>query len=215
MKTVVFDLDGTLLDSAPDIIDSLKAALNRVGISCEVPIPSTIVGPPIQGMIDNMNLAISEDQKLKIVRAFRESYDSSTMRLTAPFDGAQDLLIELKRLGWRIFFATNKPYLPTSRLIERFFGDFVDGYCCIDSIPDRKLSKLEMLRFLMHERNIDAHHAIMIGDGAADIKAGSEMGWRTIAVNWGYGEEKDLRIEKPTWWANKMQEILQHLSGIK
>lgn len=215
MKTVVFDLDGTLLDSAPDIINSLTAAMESAGIFNKTPIPSTIVGPPIRDMIDNMDLAIPECQKLKIVSAFRSHYDSSPMPLTAPFDGAQDLLIELKRLGWRIFFATNKPHFPTSRLVERFFGNLIDGYCCIDSMPNKKLSKPEMLRSLILEHNIHAHHAIMVGDGAADIKAGSEMGWQTIAVNWGYGKEKDLRTEKPTWWANELQEILQHLSKIE
>lgn len=155
MKTVVFDLDGTLLDSAPDIIDNLTVALRSVGIFHTTPIPSSLVGPPIQEMIDNMGIEISENQKVELISEFRKNYDSSAMPLTTPFHGAQNLLLELKRLGWNIFFATNKPYLPTSRLIKQFFHGFVDGYCCIDSVSNKKLSKLEMLRFLELEYAIN------------------------------------------------------------
>ncbi|MBI3358174.1 MAG: HAD family hydrolase [Nitrospirae bacterium] len=211
MKTVVFDLDGTLLDSAPDIIDSLEYALAKAGIILNRPIPVAVVGPPVREMIDRLGIVITKDQELQVIDAFRKHYDPSPMLLTRPYWGAQTLLAELQKRGWSIFFATNKPCFPTARLIERFFSGFVDDFCCVDTIPDKKLSKREMLEILTYKHSLKSQNSIMIGDRSADIRAGREIGWRTIAVGWGYGAESKLRLEEPTWWARSMENILECL----
>lgn len=207
MENYVFDLDGTLIDSAPDIIWSLEFALKEVGINYSVPIPSTVVGPPVIGMLKKLNLVLTEDQEAKAVAAFRRHYDTSLMPLTKPYVGAIKLLMSLKQRGGMVFLATNKPKLPTAMLINRFFSsELIYDFCCIDSIEGKKLSKLQMLEELTRMYGLKSSDSVMIGDGPVDIAAGNALGWKTVAVKYGYGTEEELSKENPTYWVDSLSE---------
>lgn len=215
MNTIVFDLDGTLLDSAPDIIASLECALKTAGIEFIGPISSSIIGPPVQSMIERLGLKRTNEQELQAIKLFRQFYDSSIMPFTRPYFGAANLLIALKRQGWKIFLATNKPTIPTTRLLNIFFDGLIDDFCCVDTVIDRKLSKREMLVELTAKYCLQPEFSIMVGDSSADIKAGREMGWKTIAVEWGYGTQAELRLAEPTHLVGKMQDILDFIKNIE
>jgi phosphoglycolate phosphatase len=214
VKTIVFDLDGTLLDSAPDIVSSLQQALIEAEIEFQYPISQFVVGPPVIGMIDRLGLKRTEEQEMIAVNSFRRIYDPSPMLLTKPYSGAIEILQLLKKSGFQIFVATNKPVIPTSRLIDRFFKALVDDFCCVDSLEGRKLSKKEMLEVLSNRHNLLKDSSIMIGDGNTDIRAGSELGWKTIAVGWGYSTELELRSESPTYFSREMGEIFGYLKEL-
>ena len=214
MNTVVFDLDGTLIDSAADIIASLENSLDGAGIRFNAPIPTNVVGPPIHELIDRLGLNRTDEQQLHAIQLFRAHYDHSDMPLTKPYLGAVQLLNDLKRRGWKIYCATNKPAVPTSRLIERFFDNLIDDFCCVDTIPNNKLSKREMLEVLTNKHGLLPAHCVMVGDGNADVKAGREMGWETIAVGWGYGDQAELISEKPTLWVERIEHMYEVLDLI-
>ncbi|MBK8805010.1 MAG: HAD hydrolase-like protein [Fibrobacteres bacterium] len=211
IRHVVFDLDGTLVHSAPDVLASLSAALTHAGVAYSVPIPESVIGPPVKGMIERMGVRIDPGQMDVAVAAFRASYDPSPMLLTFPYPGADELLARLKQRNLRVYLATNKPTEPTKRLVERFFKGMVDDICCVDGIPGRRLSKREMLEELAARHAIAPDEAVMVGDGAVDIGGGRQVGWTTIAVRWGYGTIEELENESPSIWAGTLGEIARLL----
>lgn len=209
----VFDLDGTLVHSAPDVLACLELALLEAGIAVDGPIPDSVIGPPVRGMIGRLGLGCSPEQEDAAVAAFRRIYDGSNMPLTRPYPEVEPLLSTLKSRGWCVCLATNKPITPTLRLIDRFFPGLIDEICCIDSMADRRLSKREMLEELSSRRKLLGRASWMIGDTSADIAAGREIGWRTIAVDWGYGSAEEFNRETPTFRAIVPSEILTILEN--
>lgn len=212
MPAAVFDLDGTLVHSAPDIIANLRLALQEAGLPCPSLIPDSIIGPPVQGMIQGLGIHCTPEQERMAVAAFRRLYDASPMPLTKPYPKAIHLLQTLRTAGWSIHVATIKPTLPTQHLIQRFFPDLVQAVGCSDLQEGRKLSKFEILQHLTAQQHLREADSWMIGDSASDIQAGRTMGWKTIAVRWGYGKEADIQAEGPTCWARDLTEILSLLS---
>lgn len=213
IHSVVFDLDGTLLDSAPDILEELGRALATAGVECGARFTRADIGPPIADMLERAGVALEEAQRRAVVGAFRERYDVSAYPGTRPYDGAVECVAALRARGLTLGVATNKPLVPTRRLLDRWFpGAFVDCVC-VDSLPDRRLSKEEMLRELSRRHGLEPAASIMVGDGAADLRAGRALGWRTVAALYGYGDPASLHAEAPDWSIRAIPELVPLLTG--
>jgi phosphoglycolate phosphatase len=213
IHSVVFDLDGTLLDSAPDILEELGRALAAAGVEGAVRFTRADIGPPIAEMLARAGVPLDEAQLRNVVGAFRERYDVSTYPGTRPFDGAGECVAALRARGVTLGVATNKPAVPTRRLLDRWFpGAFADCVC-VDSLPDRRLSKEEMLRELSRRHGLAPAASIMVGDAASDLRAGRALGWRTVAALYGYGDAASLHAEAPDWSIRSIPELLPLLEG--
>lgn len=207
MPAVIFDLDGTLLDSAPDVLDALAQALDSVGITWAGPLPQTLIGPPVQGMVEKLGLPASQPEIEAVVRAFRSIYDGGQQPLTQPYEGAVEILVDLRKVGWGTYLATNKPILPTQRLVARFFPGLFDDLCCVDSCEGRRLTKTEMVDALLDRHGLCPGTSIVVGDGVADLRAGKDLGCTTIAVGWGYGVREELEAESPDHWVEGFPQL--------
>jgi phosphoglycolate phosphatase len=213
IHSVVFDLDGTLLDTAPDILEELERALAAVGVGGAPRFVRADIGPPIADMVERAGVALSELERQRVVATFRERYDVSSYPATRPFDGALQCVEALRRRGVVLAVATNKPATPTRRLLERWFpGAFADCVC-VDSLPDRRLTKEQMLRELARRLRLEPAAAVMVGDAASDLRAGRALGWRTVAAIYGYGDPASLRAEAPDWSIGSLAELAPLLVG--
>ncbi len=207
IRNVVFDLDGTLVDSAPDIIECLRLAVAEAGIVSERPLTSALIGPPVSEMLRIWGEGLSDAQITSALAAFRRIYDASELEHTVPYPGITAALGELASAGVCLFVATNKPLRVTRNILHRRFpGTFAD-LCCVDSHPTRRLSKTEMLQDLSSRYGLRGIETAIVGDGESDMRAGAELGWRTMAVLYGYGEPDALRSHCPTWTVATPQEI--------
>jgi len=191
-QTVVFDLDGTLVHSAPDILAALEQALHEAKIPFTRPLPESLIGPPVLGMIERLGAPRTAEQESAAVAAFRRIYDPSPMSRSRPYPGGERLLRELSAQGVRVHVATNKPEKPTRVLLGRFFEGLVVDICCVDSLPGPRLTKEQMLQELTRRHGLDPASAAIVGDAASDIRAGQALGWQTIAVTWGYSARSEL-----------------------
>lgn len=149
---VLFDLDGTLIDSAPAILASYRDAFAAAGRAAVVPIDASIVGPPLletlQVLAGTTDAAVIEP----LAAGFKASYDSNGYRQTAAYDGVGEMLQRLADAGCTLSIATNKRLLPTRLILEHLgWADHFAAVYALDLFEPRLPNKAAMIARLMHK----------------------------------------------------------------
>jgi phosphoglycolate phosphatase len=188
VKTVVFDLDGTLVDSVPD----LTSALNRLLIARDL---AEFAAPEVQAMVGDGARALLERAfsargmalDAAALPAFLDDYTANAAVLTRPYPGVVETLNTLREAGWTLAVCTNKPEVP-AREVLRALG--LDGFFAAvgggDSFPTRKPDPAHLLATLEAAGGEPAR-AVMVGDHHNDVHAARGAGVRGIWAMWGYG----------------------------
>ncbi|WP_328357790.1 HAD-IA family hydrolase [Mycobacterium sp. NBC_00419] len=184
-QLVIFDLDGTLTDSADGIVASFRHALTAVG--AEVPggdLAGRIVGPPMHQTLTAMGLGELADDAMA---AYRADYTTRGWAMNSLFDGIPQLLEDLRAAGVRLAVATSKAE-PTARRILEHFGlseafDVIAGA----SVDGTRSSKAEVVAHALGQLQPLPQRVVMVGDRAHDVEGAAEHGIDTIVVGWGYG----------------------------
>jgi phosphoglycolate phosphatase len=188
VRSLLFDLDGTLIDSCPGIAASLAVAFRAAGRTMPPIDVRAVIGPPIRLMAARVDATLSEAELAAIEKAFRAEYDSQGWLQTVLFDGVVSALEELRDGGARIFLITNKPRIPTVGILERFgMTNLFEEIVTRDSRTPVYTGKAEMLSELLMRRRLAAETAVMIGDTAEDKDAATASGLAFIHASYGYG----------------------------
>lgn len=189
---VVFDLDGTLVDSLPGIQWSVEAALAETGIPARHRDLKPLIGPPIRRILAELS-GVSEEPALdRLERAFRSSYDSSGWRRTVCCEGALATLRALMDSGLSLYLVTNKPAPATIRILRSLrLAPFFQEIVCRDSRIPVFESKAEMLLDLLRRRGFSAAESLMVGDTLEDAHASLAAGMPCALVPHGYGRGLD------------------------
>jgi phosphoglycolate phosphatase len=186
VEGVLFDLDGTLLDSAPDLHAALVAYCVEVGVPAPDYAPMREVVSRGSRAILRCAFAESDEALLARMPRYLEIYQGMLAVHTRPFDGVAPLLeaIEAQALRWGI--VTNKPGFLTGELIRRMAWDLrASAVVCGDTLPVKKPDPAPVL--LACERaGVEPAHCVFVGDDARDVAAGRAAGLYTVAVRWGY-----------------------------
>ena len=185
---VIFDLDGTLIDSAPAILKSFREAFAQTGITPVCPIDESIIGPPLPETLQLLSGCAEPALIARLVEAFKASYDSTGYQATAAYAGIAELLAALTGAGLRLSIATNKRIHPT-RLILAHLGwrDFFTHVYALDLFAPRLPDKAAMIGRLLADQAIAREQAIYIGDRREDGESADANGLPFVAVTWGYG----------------------------
>jgi phosphoglycolate phosphatase-like HAD superfamily hydrolase len=184
-QLVIFDLDGTLTDSAEGIVASFLHALGHIG----APVPdgdlvARIVGPP---MDDTFHAMLDENAE-EAITAFRTEYASRGWAMNTLFDGIEPLLTDLRAAGVRLAVGTSK-LEPTARRILAHFG--LDGYFEViaGADPDgSRKSKEDVLAHALSQLQPLPERVLMVGDRSHDVHGAAAHGIDTVVVGWGYGQ---------------------------
>ncbi|MEY2632826.1 MAG: hypothetical protein RIR00_1480 [Pseudomonadota bacterium] len=186
---LIFDLDGTLIDSSPSILASMAAALAARGMPPKVELHSRLIGPPllttlgiISGESDPILLAaLAED--------FKAQYDSRGYQETRVMDGVQATLAALHAAGVRLFIVTNKRIHPT-RLILAHLGwsAWFERVYAPDCVSPRFPSKAAAISALIADAGLDPAACLYIGDTPEDEAAARAAGTGFRRAGWGYGD---------------------------
>ena len=207
IDSIIFDLDGTLIDSKDDILDSLSKALyDCCGV--EFPIGSFIIGPPLEEMLRIAAPNLSHRKISEIISSFRILYRNSGFQKTKYFDGIVPLLFELQNNNCRVFIATNKPLLLSQQILDTFANNFFHGkIIAVDSFSGKSLTKTEMLQELLSKFGLNKKKCIFIGDSPSDIEAAKLVGISSIAVGYGYFLKEALIQSSPDNFVETVNEL--------
>lgn len=188
--TVLIDLDGTLVDSAPGIVSTIAFTLKEMGK--EVPPMKDLVrwvGPPLPESFRTRG-HMADDEADEAVRVYRARYLDVGVYDAKLFEGVAGLLMGLKNAGAHLAIATSKPTTPATIMLEHFtLSDFFDVIACAadDETRGKKEEVVEDALAGLNARGVDTTSAIMIGDRIHDVEGAAVHGLDTIMVRWGYG----------------------------
>jgi phosphoglycolate phosphatase len=189
LSHIIFDLDGTLVDSAPSILECFQRLLQRNNLESSIPLTREIIGPPLLETIKKITHIYDENLLNFLVKDFQDIYDNGGYRSLIPFEGINSLIHDLYHSGLRLHIATNKRLKPTLLIIEYMkWNSFFSRIYASDSQHNKYKNKDEMIKFLLAENDISYKDAIYIGDTYQDANAAFNNHLRFIFANWGYGK---------------------------
>lgn len=186
---IVFDFDGTLVDSARGILNALQAVLEKHAITPKTGLQREIIGPPLMQTLQHVS-GLSDVSGLSVLAAdFKHVYDGDGYLETDPFPGIETALDSLQQAGLELHVATNKRAAPTRKVLGHlgWSGYFKSVYCLDEcsGCPD----KAAMLARLLTEQGLAASQSLYIGDTPADASAAAANALPFLAVAWGYGSQ--------------------------
>ncbi|MDO9597109.1 MAG: HAD hydrolase-like protein [Azoarcus sp.] len=185
---VIFDLDGTLIDSAPAILSSFRDAFATLGITPELTIEDGIIGPPLTETLELLSGSTDPALIARLSEQFKASYDTSGLLQTAAYDGIDELLARLKEAGLSLSIATNKRIHPTRLILDHLgWGRYFDAIYALDLFQPRLANKAAMIGRLLADRKIPLAAAVYIGDRTEDGESADANQLPFIATTWGYG----------------------------
>jgi phosphoglycolate phosphatase-like HAD superfamily hydrolase len=184
-QLVIFDLDGTLTDSAEGIVSSFRHALDTVGATVpDGDLAEMIVGPPMAHTLREMGLGDDADVAID---AYRADYTTRGWAMNKLFDGIPALLAELRGAGVRLAVATSKAE-PTARRILAHFGLAEHFEVIAGASPDgSRAAKAEVVAHALAQLGPLPERVLMVGDRSHDVEGAAEHGIDTVVVGWGYG----------------------------
>lgn len=214
-KIVIFDLDGTLLNTLDDLADSTNYALSKFGYPTRtIEEVRQFVGNGVAKLIER---AIPDGKNNsnfeKCLNIFKENYAQNMYNKTAPYNGIIEMLSNLKSKGIKIAVVSNKFDLAVKELCKKYFEGFIDFAAGENEAlginkkpaPDTVLSVLRKFSFSPED-------AVYVGDSDVDIMTAKNSKMPCISVTWGFRDEKFLLKSGATILINTPSEIYNHLA---
>ncbi|WP_346858886.1 HAD hydrolase-like protein [uncultured Draconibacterium sp.] len=211
---ILFDLDGTLTDNTQGIKNSLKYALNKMHVDgYSEAIMDQFIGPPLQWGFSNL-FGLNERNTKLAVEYFREYYGENGWHQNEPYDGIFEMLAELDAQGKKMYIATSKLEKYALQIMKHFEMDKYIIRLKGADYGGKKATKSQIITDLLEMQQLTpSEQIVMIGDTVFDIRGGKENGLSTVAVNYGFGKEEELRNENPDYFADDVDELYEILSA--
>lgn len=191
MASLLFDLDGTIADSAPGILSCLRATLAEFGAEPEPDADlSWVIGPPLHAIAGR--LLGGPERVEACVAAYRRRYGQEGIDAAQPYPGIVDALHSLHDAGHGLFVCTSKITPFAERIVDRFgISDLFEGVygASADAAADDKVA---LAGRIVAGRGLDPAATCLIGDRREDVRAGLANRLSTVGVLWGYGSPGEL-----------------------
>lgn len=211
---IIFDLDGTLTDNTLGIKNSLKYALQQMQISdFREEMLDQFIGPPLQWGFSTL-FGMNERNTKLAVEYFREYYGENGWHQNEPYDGVFEMLAELDALGKKMYIATAKLEKYAVKIMEHFeFDKYIIQLNGADYSGEKATKSTIITTLLEAQQLIPSKEIVMIGDTVFDIEGGKVNGLSTVAVNYGFGKEEELKSADPDFFVEDVEELYELLSA--
>ena len=214
MKTILFDLDGTITDPKVGITKSVAFALKSFGINItNLDDLCKFIGPPLKDSFCEYYGFNESDTDIAITK-YREYFSEKGIFENIEYSGIKEMLRELSEQGKTLIIATSKPTVFAVKTLEHFdlikYFKFVAG----SELDGSRSKKSEVITYALSQNNItDFSSIIMVGDREHDIIGAKEVGIKSIGVLYGYGDIKELEKAKADYIVANVKELQSYLLG--
>jgi haloacid dehalogenase superfamily, subfamily IA, variant 1 with third motif having Dx(3-4)D or Dx(3-4)E len=208
-NTVIFDLDGTLLNTIDDLSDSLNDILSEFGYATvSVEEVRRFVGNGARNLI---RLALpdycSEDVVSQVFEKFKIHYKNNMQKKTRPYNGIIELLLDLQRYNYKIAIVSNKFDSALKSLVQIYFGNLITVAIGETNEIKRKPAP-DSIFTAVKELGADINRTILVGDSETDVRTAKNAGIPCIGVTWGFRNREVLRSEGADYLIDTPREIL-------
>ena len=209
-KAVIFDLDGTLIDSLPDIAEHVNITLKHFGApEKDYSVIRKTIGHGARNLIFRaFDSKISEQETDERLAFYNRSYTNSGSPKTKVFDGMGEVLVELKKRGYKLGLLTNKPQITTVGIYERLLSQY-DFDAVVGFEPGMKIKPdPHSLLKILEDIDVLPENCYFVGDGEPDVQVAKNAGAKGISELWGYRDKDELERVGATVFVSTPSELL-------
>lgn len=212
-KAVIFDVDGTLLDTTEGVLAAVQYTIKEAGLpEIDREALLTFIGPPIQDSFVRV-YHVSKERSQELAVIFRNRYKDHDLLKAEPYDEIYDVMSQLNKQGIAIAVATYKRQDYAETILKHFhFDQYSDILYGADH--ENKLKKKDIIMLCMHDMGIDdPTEVVMVGDSSHDALGAKELGMDFIGVTYGFDfkNQEDVMKFPAIGYANKTEDLLKYL----
>ena len=213
-KTIIFDLDGTLIDSLEDIAVCMNKVLEELNLPIhKIDDYKYFVGSGVDVLVNNALKDSSQEIKNEVLERFKKEYDQQLHAKTKPYAGIYELLDELKKLDYNLAVLSNKPHDFTVAYINYLFKDynFKEVHGQKKEVPKKPdpIGAINIAKAL----NIPCSEIFFVGDTMVDMQTAKSANMKAIGVLWGFRDEEELLTNGADFIVKHPLEILQVINN--
>jgi phosphoglycolate phosphatase len=209
---ILFDLDGTLVDSYPGIADAYRFTFDALRLDGSADLDlHDFVGPSIREVLKD-HFGLSGSRLEEGVQLFRSHYGSEGLYRFSKYEGVEAMLMGLKDSGYQLCIATGKLWTMAVQVVEH--AGWTELFSVIGGAkPDgSRYLKRDVIAWTLDQIAPGTAALAMVGDRAADIVGGRDLGLRGVGVTWGYGTAAELTEAGATIIVDSVDDLLTALS---
>ncbi len=210
-KAVIFDLDGTILDTLTDIAENINRMLDHFGYP---KLPSReimqYIGNGARNLVKrSIKVKLTEEELDDKLAFYNRIYTAAPSDNTCVFKGLDEVISQLKERGYKTGVLTNKPQMTTDKVCEKYLShlnfDVIVGQR--EGVPIKP--DPTSLNQILKDLNVKKENAYFVGDGETDAQTAQNAGVNGICVLWGYRERKQLEAVGATVFVSSPQQLLK------
>lgn len=208
-NTVIFDLDGTLLNTLDDLRDSLNDVLLQKGYTTKtIEEVKRFVGNGVRNLVRrSVPEECSEEEVTYILEEFKDNYKNNMQNKTRPYNGIMELLLDLNRFNYKIAIVSNKYDTAVKELSKTYFGNLIPVAIGETAEIKRKPSP-DSIYVAVKELGSELNRTIFVGDSETDVQTAKNAGIPCIGVTWGFRSREVLREEGADFLIDTPRELL-------
>jgi phosphoglycolate phosphatase len=207
VKTVLFDLDGTITDPFQGITNSVAYALKSYGIQVKDKRELQVfIGPPLYASFMKY-YGFSKEKSMEAVERYREYYSNKGVFECALYPGIRELLKKLNASGKKVVLATSKPEFFAKQILEHFNIDKHFSFLAGATMDSRRVEKADIIKYAFENLSDNTSFAVMIGDREFDILGAKDRGIFSIGVTYGYGNREELLTAGADYICESVEDI--------